>query len=113
VFNASPARAIAGKPAQLRMWVYGDGSGNLLNLWIVDSQGEVQSFPLGEINHTGWQQMTANLDITGVWPQGRVSPAGNGQLDYPIRLAAIVLDGVPDDRASKGTIVLDSLTIAG
>jgi hypothetical protein len=95
------------------MWVYGDGSGNTLSVWIVDSQGEVQSFPFGAINHTGWQQMTAPLDITNAWPQARVSRAGNDRLDYPIRLAAIVLDGVPDDRSSKGTIVLDSLTVGG
>lgn len=112
VFQARPAIAISGEPTAITLWVYGDNSGHFLNAWISDSQGEVRQFTFGQIQHTGWQAMTAKLDVTAPWPQGQISRAGNGRLDYPVSLYALVLDGVPDETASAGTIYLDDLSIA-
>jgi len=55
--------------------------------------------------------MTAKPDVTAPWPQGQISRAGNGRLDYPVNLYALVLDGVPDGTASAGTIYLDDLSV--
>jgi hypothetical protein len=112
VFQARPAIAIAGEPTAITLWVYGDNSGHFINAWVSDSQGEVRQFTFGQIRHTGWQAMTAKLDVTAPWPQGQISRAGNGRLDYPVSLYAFVLDGVPDGTASAGTIYLDDLSIA-
>jgi len=111
VFQARPAIAISGEPAAITLWVYGDSSGHFLNAWISDSQGEVRQFTFGQVQHSGWQAMTAKPDVTAPWPQGQISRAGNGRLDYPVNLYALVLDGVPDGTASAGTIYLDDLSV--
>jgi hypothetical protein len=110
VFASRPPLAIPGTPTALSIWVLGDGSGHFLNVWVQDSQGEVRQFPFGTITGAGsWQQLTASLDTTAAWPQTHISGADNGKLDYPIKLYALVLDGVPDGVASRGTIYLDDI----
>lgn len=93
-------------------WVYGDNSGHYLNCWIKDAQGEVWSFTFGQIKHTGWQLMIAPLDVLGAWPNGHVSGPANGVLDYPISLAALVLDDAPDTYVGSGVIYIDDLSCA-
>ena len=39
----------------------------------------------------------------------RLTPGGNGRLDFPARLDAIVLDDAPDSFTGHGTIYLDDL----
>ncbi len=113
VFSARPPLPIPGSPTALSIWVYGDGSGAFLDAWVQDSQGEVRAFPFGRVTGTGtWQQLTASLDTTAPWPQAHISGPDNGKLDYPIKLFAIVLDGVPDGAASQGTIYLDDIMTA-
>ena len=91
----------------------GDGSGHFLNVWIQDSQGEVRAFHFGAVPEAGtWHKLTAALDTTAPWPQGHISGPDNGKLDYPIKLYALVLDGVPDGTASQGTIYLDDIMVA-
>lgn len=111
VFRRQPAAPIAGQPGALTLWVYGDGSNHFLNAWIRDSAGEIRAFTFGRVAHTGgWQAMTAALDTSAPWPQGHISGADNGRLDYPISLDAFVLDGVPDKGGPfAGAIYLDDL----
>ncbi len=92
----------------LGIWVYGDGSGNTLKVWIRDAKGEVLQFALGTIGPPGWRILEA--PITGVAPQwDRISGNGNGRIDFPARLEAIVLDDTPDSFTGSGTIYLDDL----
>lgn len=98
---------ISGQPSALQVQVYGDGSTNFLNAWVKDAAGNVWQFTFGRINHTGWQTMIAPLDLDAGWPNQMVS--GNGaSLTFPIRLAAVVLDGHTDVDLS-GTVYLDEL----
>ncbi len=110
VFGARPSTAIPGEPEAITAWVFGDGSGHFLNAWVQGSDGEVRSYTFGRINHQGWQPMTAALDDSAGWPNGHISGADNGALDFPARLYGLVLDGVPDGAASQGTIYLDDIT---
>jgi hypothetical protein len=113
VFSARPPLSIPGTPTALSMWVLGDGSGHFLNVWVQDSQGEVRQFNFGRVPAAGtWQKLTAALDTTADWPQAHISGTDNGKLDYPIKLYALVLDGVPDGTASQGTIYLDDIMTA-
>jgi hypothetical protein len=112
VFNARPAAVIPGEPGGLRAWVYGDGSGHFLNAWLRDRAGEVRQYTFGQVTHQGWQQMTAAFDDARGWPNVRISGADNGRLDFPASLTSIVLDGVPDGQASKGTIYIDETQAA-
>jgi Tol biopolymer transport system component len=111
VFRRIPAAPIPGQPAALKLWVYGDGSGHFLNVWVRDSQDEVRQFTFGQITHTGWQELEAPLDAAAAWPQAHISGADNGRLDFPISLDSLVLDGVPDGGGPfTGTIYLDDLS---
>ena len=109
VFLKNPPAPIPGEPPALTVWVYGDGSGHFLNVWVIDSQKEVRQFTFGQIAHKdSWQMMTANLDTSADWPQDHISGPDNGKLDYPIRLYALVLDSV-SGQPTKGVVYLDEL----
>lgn len=102
--------AIGGQPDALTLWVYGNGSGHYLNTWLEDSKGQGWQFTFGQVKHQGWRQMTARLDLNQNWPVGKVgNDSGATAVAYPIRLSALVLDGVPDGTASRGTIYVDDL----
>jgi eukaryotic-like serine/threonine-protein kinase len=101
-------RAISGEPNRFSAWVYGDGSGHFLNLWIQDAQDEVWSVSLGMVGSAGWQQMTGSLAPGLAWPNGRISGPDNGTVDYPVRFYALILDR-PGAGALKGEIVLDEI----
>jgi serine/threonine-protein kinase len=111
VFLAQPPVSLSGTPTGIQAWVHGDGSGHFLNAWIQDSAGEVRSYTFGQIQHQGWQQKIAWFAEDLGWPNGHISGPDNGQLDYPVRFYALVLDGVPDGQSSSGTIYLDEVTI--
>jgi hypothetical protein len=111
VFSARPALAMSGRPTGITAWVFGNASGHFLNAWVLGSDGEVRAYTFGQINHTGWQQMTAWLNDVRSWPNGHISGLDNGKLDFPARLYALVLDGVPDGVASRGAIFLDDIGV--
>jgi hypothetical protein len=112
VFTAQPPRPIPGTLSQLGLWVYGDGSGHALKLWLRDAQGETLQFRLGYVGAPGWQLLSA--PISGqVEAYNRISGRGNGRLDFPISLAAIVLDDEPDGASGRGAIFLDDLSAVG
>ncbi|MGC9037988.1 MAG: glycosyl hydrolase, partial [Roseiflexus sp.] len=108
VFRRERPAPIPDSAYALGLWVYGDGSGNTLKVWVRDAEGEVLQFTLGAIGPPGWCILEA--PIVGVAPEwDRISGNGNGRVDFPARLDAIVLDDAPDDLASGGTIYLDDL----
>ncbi len=103
------SQPISGQPTSITAWVYGDGSGHFLNLWIEDKGGQVWQVPLGRITHTGWQQMIGTLDVSQDWPWAHISGPDNGKIDYPISFEGLVLDDNPDPFAGKGTLYIDDL----
>jgi Bacterial Ig domain/Flagellar filament outer layer protein Flaa len=100
---------LGGQPNQISAWVYGDGSKHYLNVWIKDAKGETWQFPLGQVKHTGWQQMFAWLDAGAPWPAGRIDGPSNGTVDYPIDFRGLVLDDIPDSYSGSGVIYIDDL----
>jgi hypothetical protein len=109
VFMPIPEPALSNQSNQITAWVYGDGSGHFLNVWIRDGQGERWQFSFGRINHTAWEQMTAYLDPSQAWPTAHIDGPANGVIDYPIRFAGIVVDDVPDSYVGNSTIYIDDL----
>jgi hypothetical protein len=98
---------IAGEPTALEMKVYGDGSGNFLNIWVQDAKKQLWQFSFGQIDHTGWETMRAPLDPSLDWPVQPVD--GNATaLRYPLQFFALLLD-YPTDNAAAGTIYVDDL----
>ena len=106
------SHAIAGTPNVIRAWVYGDGSGHFLNVWVRDNGGQTWQVPLGQVSHSGWEQMLGRIQVGQKWPWTSIAGADNGRVDYPIHFAAIVLDDYPDTYAGSGTIYVDDLEAA-
>lgn len=109
VFQRNWPAAIPGAPYALGLWVYGDGSGNTLKIWLRDAQDEVLQYTLGSVGPSGWRLLQTPLGgAVASWD--RITQNGDGKLDFPVRLEAIILDDAPDAFIGKGTIYLDDLT---
>ncbi|MEP7190440.1 MAG: glycosyl hydrolase, partial [Roseiflexaceae bacterium] len=107
-FRRDRAAAIPGAPYALGLWVYGDGSGHTIKVWLRDAAGEVLQFALGTVGPRGWRLIQAPIGGTvGSW--NRITKNGNGRLDFPARLDSIVLDDGDDRFVGEGTILLDDL----
>jgi hypothetical protein len=104
--------AIAGQPAALKIMVYGDGSGNYLNAWVQDANGQIWQFTFGQIWHTGWQQMSAMLDVSRGWPNEAIggNPTTAAPV-YPLRFSGLVLDGHRGDIPLQGVVYVDDLLV--
>ncbi len=109
VFSPGSQPTISGSPSQLGIWVYGDGSGHALKVWLRDSENETLQFRLGFIGGAGWQFLSTPINGT-VESYNRISGSGNLRLDLPARLVSIVLDDEPDSKVGSGTIYLDDLS---
>jgi hypothetical protein len=108
VFRRDRPALIPGAPYALGLWVYGDGSGHALKLWLRDAEGELLQFALGAVGRPGWRLIQA--PIGGTVPEyNRITKNGNGRLDFPARVEAIVLDDGDDRFIGDGTILLDDL----
>jgi serine/threonine-protein kinase len=103
------SHSLSGTPKRVTAWVYGDGAGHFLNVWIQDNAGQVWQAPLGRVTHTGWQQMAARLDTSQDWPWTHIAGPDNGQIDYPVSFHGLVLDDAPDPFVGSGTLYLDDL----
>jgi hypothetical protein len=107
VFTQS--RSIGGSPNAFAAWVYGDGSGHFLNLWIEDTDGELWSVALGRVGSAGWQQLVGYLAPDLEWPSGHIAGPDNGRVDYPVRFDSIVLDR-PGAGPLTGRLYIDEIT---
>jgi hypothetical protein len=109
VFRRSPAALAPGIPSAVGVWVYGDNSANVLKLWLRDGEGEILQYTLGPVGPAAWRYMQATVGGT-VSSWDRITEGGNGRLDSPVRVEAIVLDDAPDSFTGSGTIYLDDVT---
>ena len=102
--------SLAGQPNTVGAWVYGDGSGHYLNVWIQDNQDEMWSVHLGRVGGPGWRPMAGVLAPGLPWPSGHLSGPDNGVVDYPVRFYALVLDR-PGSGPQSGQIYIDDLSV--
>lgn len=100
---------MVGMPNTISAWVYGDGSGHFANAWIRDSDAQIWQVPLGQVFHTGWQQMTGAIQVDQAWPWTSISGPDNNEVDYPIEFYAFVLDDFNADYEGDGTIYVDDI----
>jgi hypothetical protein len=108
VFQRAQRVALSGQPYAIGLWVYGDGSGGSVKVWLRDATGEALQFALGTVGPPGWRLLQAPIGVQ-VGPGDRLTPGGDGRLDFPARLDAIVLDDAPDSFVGDGTIYVDDL----
>jgi hypothetical protein len=109
VFVREQPIPIPNKPYALGLWVYGDGSGNTLKVWLRDAEGELLQYSFGAVGEPGWHELRAPItEPVAEWD--RINSKGNGVLNFPASVYAIVLDDAPDTFAGRGTIYVDSMT---
>ena len=101
---------LSGQPNAVGAWVYGDGSGHFLNIWVQDAQDEMWSVHLGKVGGAGWQQMVGFLAPGLPWPSGHLSGPDNGVVDYPVRFHALVVDR-PSSGPQSGLIYIDDVSV--
>lgn len=110
VFTTNFREPWSGMPDAVTAWVYGDGAGHFLNIWIYDSSGQTWQVPLGQVTHTGWQQMSGLIQTGQDWPWTLISGSEDDDtVDYPITLTAFVLDDTPDTYVGSGVIYIDDV----
>ncbi len=109
VFEREQPVPVPGEPYALGVWVYGDGSPHGIKVWLRDVEGEVLQFMLGTPGVPEWHFISAPIGIE-VAEGNRIGGTGNGRLDYPVSLVALVFDDVTDAATGSGTVYLDNLT---
>jgi hypothetical protein len=109
VFVRDTPLAIPDGTYALEVWVYGDGSGNTLKVWLRDAEGERLQYALGAVGPAGWQLLQAPIGRP-VAEWDRISKGGNGKLDFPAGVYALTLDDAPQTFIGRGTIYLDEMT---
>jgi hypothetical protein len=94
---------IKGQPKAVQMYVYGDGSGNLARLRVMDATGQTFQPTGGPIDWKGWKLMTFPLDGRDA---GHWGGANDGVLHYPLRWSTpFLLDSAKREKQS-GTIYI-------
>ncbi len=87
---------LTGDPQTIRLWVYGDGSGNWLRARLKDSGGKEMAIDLAKtIDFTGWKQ------VEGYIPQN---------VKYPVSLERIYVAAVSSENTAEYTLYFDDLT---
>lgn len=97
----------------LRVFGTGDsGARHFLNAWIRDADGQTWQVPFGQVSHSGWLEMAANLDGERDWPFVTVDESikdNDAEITYPITFRGLALDDAPDTFNGTGTIYVDDL----
>jgi hypothetical protein len=107
-FPRSENTPLPANTSRIGLWVYGDGSGHMLQVRIADEQGEVLQYRLGYIGAPGWQFLSTSL--TGEVEEGNRITGGNGRLDGGLRLKELIVDDSPNSATGSGKIYIDDLT---
>lgn len=94
----------------LGIWVYGDGSGHGVQMWVRDAEGEVLQFRPGVVGTPGWQFLSTPI-VGPVELGNRIAGSGNGRVDFPASFTALVLDDTHDVYTGTGTVYMDNLTM--
>jgi polysaccharide biosynthesis protein PslG len=90
-----------GAAKEIRMWVFGDGSGNVARLRVIDASGQTFQPDAGRLNFTGWKWLTfAITPHTAHW-----GGANDGVARPPLKLDTLfLLDQADQSRPSQGTV---------
>ena len=107
-FPRTIATPLPADTTRVGLWVYGDGSGHMLQLRIADEEGEVLQYRLGFVTEPGWRLLSAS--ITGEVEPGNRIKQGNGRLEGVLRVHELVVDDQPNEATGAGTIYVDELT---
>jgi hypothetical protein len=107
-FRVIPAdglsREIAGEPAGLGLWVYGDGRNTSPRLRVVDATGQTFQPAAAAIDWIGWRCLEFDFNA----PAGHWGGANDGVMHFPIRWDTLFLIDNVSRQKSEGTLYLAS-----
>lgn len=105
-WRASTATTIPVSYTSLNMWVYGDGSGNQLNLFYSSDASAWMRMPVTTLDFTGWKQVSVSIPGSNFAIQGLSVTAGaTTQVDDGL---GGTVPGAPTTPTS-GTIYIDHI----
>ena len=105
-WRASTATTIPVSYTSLNMWVYGDGSGNQLNLFYSSDTSAWMQMPITTLDFTGWKQISVSIPGSNFAIQGlSVSAGATTQVDDGL---GGTVPGAPTT-PTKGTIYIDHI----
>ena len=105
-WRASTATTIPVSYTSLNMWVYGDGSGNQLNLFYSSDASAWMQMPVTTLDFTGWKQISVSIPGSNFAIQGlSVSAGATTQVDDGL---GGTVPGAPTTPTS-GTIYIDHI----
>ncbi len=110
VFEASDPLLLNPDTYALGLWVYGDGSGHGVQVWVRDAENEVLQFRLGVVGTPGWQFLSTPI-VHPVAGSNHIDGSGNSRVDFPATLLAVVLDDVHNTYMGTGTVYMENLTM--
>jgi hypothetical protein len=98
---------LLGKPVALGMWLYGDGSGDLLRARVTDATGQTFQADGGSITWKGWRYVSFPLNgQAGHW-----GGANDGVIHIPLRMDTPLLIDSPGGRGGKGVVYVTGITL--
>ncbi|MCW3097737.1 MAG: hypothetical protein JWL77_3355 [Chthonomonadaceae bacterium] len=100
--------SLSGEPDRLGMWIYSDGSGNLLRARFIDATGQTFQPDGGTLNFQGWRYITFPLHPGG----GHWGGANDNKVHYPIRLDTVLLIDTPDQKGTKGEVYFTNVVLS-
>ncbi len=115
IFSVARPIPIGGQPTGISANVYGDGTKDYINIWIIDAEGDAWQIPLGNVDGLKWVTRIGKLGAPHDWPFQKLGfnydgrPPGDDAITYPIRFYAIVLDDPNDSFVRSGDIFIDDL----
>ncbi len=95
-----------GQPEKFTMWVCGEKSGGVLQVYMVDATGEVFVHVLGKIDWEGWKEFTIPVSATPTHWGGNK----DGKIDQPVYLRDIAVQW-EDGAKPEGTIYIDDVSM--
>lgn len=105
-WRASTSTTIPVSYTSLNMWVYGDGSGNQLNLFYSSNTNDWMQMPVTKLDFTGWKQVSVSIPGGNFAIQGlSVSAGATTQVDDGL---GGTVPGAPTT-PTKGTIYIDHI----
>ncbi len=109
-FVRDEAILLQGTPLALGVWVYGDGSGHKLNVWLRDATGEMLHLTLGVVGAPGWQFISSPIS-SAIYTNAGTEANLHLNIHVPVYVEALILDDFADEYVGSGTIYLDDFSV--
>lgn len=108
VFRHRRPLIIPAHTTAISLMLYGNNQSHELKFWLKGSDGAVVQLQIAPLGEVGWRRVVVPMPTQfNAWDL--ITP-GNGLLQTPIHLEAIVVDDNPDGSGQSGVLYIDQIT---